>query len=217
MTNHLHVRYAKPLEREYEAWIVAGIEQYLETIGLPYSIWAIGPDQEKKWPADEKLGVASKVVGLQFKQAKLAPGTVGPDRIHWSLHKPAAQFGLVKSNKEIFYCLPTFINRDLRKQALHHCLFWRPDLSKPDNKNVWYDNPAAHTPYKNERDTMRWGLFIERVLDCNIGTKVSSPEQGQLVLERLAAIARESFNELRAGDPESADLGFYALVLALDS
>lgn len=36
-------RYAKPLEREYEAWIVAGIESYLKNIGLKYAIWAIGP------------------------------------------------------------------------------------------------------------------------------------------------------------------------------
>jgi hypothetical protein len=217
MTKHLHVKYANPLEREYEAWIVAGIERYLKDIGLPYAIWAISPDQEKKWPSDEKLKLPSKVVGLQFKQAKLAKGAIAPDRLNWSLHQPSTQFSLVKSHKEIFYCLPTFINRDLREQALHHCLFWRPDLSIPDNKNVWYDNPAAHTPYKNEMNSMRWGLFLEMVLDCNIGAKVTSAAEGEAVLERLTAVAQESANEIRARNEVEIDLGFYALAVGLES
>jgi len=119
MTKHLHVRYSNPLEREHEAWIVAGIERYLKDIGLPYAIWAISPDQEKKWPSDEKLKIASKVVGLQFKQAKLAKGAIAPDRLNWSLHQPHAQFSLVKAHEEIFYCLPTFVNRDPGSSSLH--------------------------------------------------------------------------------------------------
>lgn len=217
MARHLHFKYANPLEREHEAWIVAGIERYLKEIGLSYAIWAISPDQEKKWPADEKLKFASKVVGLQFKQAKLANGIIAPDRLNWTLHQPSTQFALVETHKEIFYCLPTFVNRDLREQALHHCIFWRPDLSIPPNKNVWYDNPAAHTPYKDEKSAMRWGLFIERILDCHIGSKVTSAAEGEVVLRRLVAVAKESVNELLAADGIEYDLGFYALAVELES
>jgi hypothetical protein len=172
MKQILGVKYASPLEREYEAWIVAGIETYLKNVGLRYAIWAIGSSQEKVWPADEKLSVGSKIVGLQFKRAKLATsGAVGKDRLKWTFDQPAGQLALVSSTPEIFYCLPTFINRDLRSEALHHCLFWRPDPSDL-NANAWYDNSAARTPYKKLDDSMRWGLFFERLMYCDVGKKL---------------------------------------------
>jgi hypothetical protein len=184
-------RYAKPLEREYEAWIVAGIESYLKNIGLKYAIWAIGPKQENVWPADEALSTGSKIVGLQFKRADLSE-TAGPtskSNLKWDLSHPAHQFGLVKANKEVFYCLPTFINRDLRAEALHHCLFWRPDSSKPDNKNPWYENPRAHddNPYKKISGAMRWGLFFEELMHCDVGVEVKRGADVEALTAKLFA------------------------------
>ncbi len=185
MTMHLKANFGKPLEREYEAWIVAGIERHFRAIGIPLSIWAIGPGEEVVWPADEKLYVDSKIVGLQFKQAKLAKGAASPDALHWSLHQPPAQFQRVLSNSEIFYCLPTFINRRVRDEALHHCLFWRPDATKPQDKNVWYANTRARTPYNEVAHGMRWGLFSEQLFQCPIGKKVTTATEAQAVINRI--------------------------------
>ena len=218
MTKHLRVRYSHPLEREYEGWIVAGIERYLTTIGLPYAIWAINPDQEKVWPADEKLLVSAKVVGLQFKQAKIASGPLGADRLHWSLHQPASQFGLIKDNHEIFYCLPTFIDREFRDEAVHHCLFWRPDGSLPDNKNAWYDNPAADTPYKKISTSMRWGLFFEQLLECTVGIKTASTGEIQDIAHRICSyVQRDALLADRRIDSSGPDGGLYMLAIALES
>ena len=170
MTNFLKARHAHPLEREYEAWIVQGIERYFADLGMEFAIWAVSPDVEAEWPADEKLLVGCKIVGLQFKQAKLATGTLGFDRLKWSLHNPKGQFALIQSTPEIFYCLPTFVDRAVRFHALDHCLFWRP--GDAIDHNVWYENSAAHTPYKKVRDAMRWGHFMEAMLSCTVGVKV---------------------------------------------
>ena len=115
MSIHLKTTYTIPQEREFEAWIVQGIEEYLNAAKMPYAVWAVSPKDEKYWPGDEALTVDCKLVGLQFKQAKIrAPFTF--DRLHWSLHDPV-QFARVQANDEIFYCLPTFINREFRKVA----------------------------------------------------------------------------------------------------
>lgn len=196
MTMHLEANFGCPLEREYEAWIVAGIERHFSAIGVALSIWAIGPKQEVVWPADEKLWVNSKVVGLQFKQAKIANGKSSPDALHWSLHQPSPQFQRVLDNKEIYYCLPTFINRKVRGEALHHCLFWRPDGSKLKDKNVWYSNPRARTTYNKVSDCMRWGLFSERLFECSIGTKVKSLAEAQVVERRISSFVENEYLSL---------------------
>ncbi|KOQ70085.1 hypothetical protein [Stenotrophomonas maltophilia] len=215
MKQILGVKYASPLEREYEAWIVAGIEAYLKNVGLRYAIWAIGSSQEKVWPADEKLSVGWKVVGLQFKRAKLATsGAVGKDRLKWTFDQPAGQLALVSSTPEIFYCLPTFINRDLRSEALHHCLFWRPDPAKL-NTNAWYDNGSkkVKTPYKKLDDSMRWGLFFERLMYCNVGKKVRRGGEVDSLTAKLAAFyARNEIPESPDGDLDGED-GTYVLVI----
>ena len=73
MTIFLETTISKPQEREYEAWIVQGIEEYFERLGAAaYAIWAVSPHDEAHWPADEALAMGCKLVGLQFKQAKLA-------------------------------------------------------------------------------------------------------------------------------------------------
>ena len=181
MTVLLQAQYAHPIEREYEAWIVQGIETYFHHASFSYAIWAVSPFEEARWPADERLALGCKVVGLQFKQAKLAKGKLDFDRLHWSLHSPDGQLKLVQRHKEIYYCLPTFVNRLLRRQALEHCLFWRPTKDEP-NRNVWYENPAAQTPYKGVCDAMRWGRFVESMLSCAVGKKISSAKDGATFL-----------------------------------
>ena len=218
MRKILKTRYANPLEREYEGWIVAGIESYLSRIGIPFAIWAVSPDQEKHWPADESLFLEAKVIGLQFKQAKIATGPLHSDRLHWTFHKPPAQFGLVKANPEVFYCLPTFINRDFRSEALHHCLFWRPDDGAPDNKNAWYDNDEAATPYKNLECSRRWGLFVEGILRCNLGKRVISAGEAADVQGRiLSHISEALLREPEAVDGANAYGGLYMLAVSLKS
>ena len=213
MTTILKARHAHPLEREYEAWIVYGIERYLFDLGMEFAIWAVSPDIEATWPADEKLLVGCKVVGLQFKQAKLGAGALGPNRLKWTLHNPTGQFALVMSTPEIFYCLPTFVDRSVRSHALDHCLFWRPDAAA--DYNVWYDNPAAHTPYKKVRDAMRWGHFMEALLSCTVGVRASTPPEARAHVKRIYDRARENLQRPQAAPQQDSDTGLYVLVLKL--
>lgn len=214
MTDLLKATHAHPLEREFEAWIVQGIERYFSDLGVAFAIWAVSPDIEAIWPADEKLLVGCKIVGLQFKQAKLAAGTLGFDRLKWTLHNPTGQFALVQSTPEIYYCLPTFVNRAARSHALDHCLFWRPEAAT--NYNVWYDNPAAHTPYKRVRDAMRWGHFMEALLSCTVGVRADTPAQAHEHIDRMYGRVREFIpRPQNEAPPLEADLGLYALVFKL--
>lgn len=184
------------------------------SLGVRFAIWAVSPNIEAVWPADEQLNVARKVVGLQFKQAKMAPGAIGPSRLKWSLHQPPGQFALVQGAPEVFYCLPTFINRDARSEALHHCLFWR--LGEDVNHNAWYDNPAARTPYRRLRDSMRWGHFLESLLDCSVGVRVATPAE---LIDAARAIRVRAFGDRAVQndpDPEEPDTGLYIMVLDLE-
>jgi len=211
MKQILGVKYASPLEREYEAWVVAGIESYLKGVGLRYAVWAIGSSQEKVWPADEKLSLEAKVVGLQFKRAKLDQGAVGKHRLMWTFSQPPGQLALVNATPEIYYCLPTFINRDLRKEALHHCLFWRPDPADLNN-SAWYDNPKALTPYKKLDDTMRWGLFFERLMYCDVGKVVDGGGAGALTDKLAAFYERRMLAQWGDGEVDGEE-GTYVLVI----
>lgn len=192
MTIFLKTTISKPLEREYEAWITKGIEDYFEHLGIArYVIWAVSPRDEVYWPADEALAIGCKLFGLQFKQAKLADGKPSFNRLKWTLHQPPGQFTLVQNSPEIFYCLPTFINRKFRKRALDHCLFWRPNKNK--NCNVWYDNSTARTPYKKVCGSMRWGSFIENVLSCRSGVKITSIEQANEYIRNFSDKSRKLY------------------------
>ena len=212
MTTILKARHAHPLEREYEAWIVNGIERYFRDLGMEFAIWAVSPAIEATWPADEKLLTECKVVGFQFKQAKLAAGTVGFNRLKWTLHNPAGQFELVRSMPEIFYCLPTFIDRSVRSHALDHCLFWRP--GEDTDYNVWYDNPTALTPYKKVRDAMRWGHFMEALLSCTVGVRAATPSEARESLKLIYGAVREAMKRYQTIESD-VNTGFYVLVLKL--
>lgn len=171
----LDKKFSNPLEREYEAWIIQGIEDYFSSIGEKVAIWSVSPKEEVNWPADEHMVVGKKLIGLQFK--RVTPDKNSPKdfkRLKWTFHNPPGQFDLVSRFPEIYYCLPTFISRDYRRQAIHHCLFWRPDPNEPRDRNAWYDNENASTPYKSIFNAPRWGLFLEEIIGCKIGKKVTS-------------------------------------------
>jgi hypothetical protein len=168
----LRVRNAIPLEREYEAWIVREIQDYMALSGRKATIFGVGSAREKVWPADEELNVAGKVIGLQFKRPNLGGPADDPThsrRLHWRLGSPAGQLNLVLNTPEIFYALPTFTDPKYRRVSLHHCLFWRP--ANAVRKTVWYNNPRANAAksYREVEGETRWGHFMEKVVRCMIG------------------------------------------------
>jgi hypothetical protein len=210
------VKHTNPLEREFESWIVSGIEDYFESLGIAYSVFAVSPGVEKIWPADERLLVNSKVFGLQFKQAKLSgSGLPASAQLQWSFHQPPGQFSQVVASPEIFYCLPTFINRDYRKQALDHCLFWRPDPAKVD-MNAWYNNPGARTPYAELETARRWGLFVEQLFNCTIGRRIKSSKELTNYIQELEKFRRYA-NEVASSPDRPCDEGLYLVAVSLES
>lgn len=171
----LQTKFSTPLEREYEAWIMQGIEDYFASFGEKVAVWAVSPNEEVSWPADQNMIIGKKLIGLQLKKVdlKISSGDeLKFGRLNWRFHSPTGQYELIEKFPEIFYCLPTFINRDLKKHALHHCLFWRP--TQEVNKNAWFDNENASTPYNSIARSARWGFFLESIMDCTVGKKVSN-------------------------------------------
>ena len=187
----------KPLEREYEAWFVTALEAYFEAKGRDFRIWAVSPSDESTWPADEHLSTEEKLVGLQFKQAKLAlPEVPDPDfdRLNWTFSQPSKQFELIQRCPEIFYCLPTFLNRKWKEAVLDHSILWRPEPGDEVNYNAWYNNPAARTPYKalNTHFTaLRWGEFYEKLLACQAGIVLSGNRSLTRYLQALRSLLQE--------------------------
>lgn len=188
MSSLLTATYTKPLEREFEAWIIDGIERYGRDVDLAPQVWAVSPNFEVVWPADEVLVISGKVLGLQFKQAKMAPGAVDLSRLKWSLAAPPQQYAKVQNSPEVYYCLPTFINRNFKREALQHCIFWRPPAGVADTQ-AWYDNPnaqTAHNSLANDPSAMRWGRLIEQVQSCVVGRRVNSREEVDAYLAEVA-------------------------------
>ena len=166
MQKILNTKYTKPIEREYEAWIIQEIEKYFQSLGIKFIILAVSPIVESIWPADDYLSYYGLTVGLQFKKVELAQGKIDFTRLFWSLSRPKNQFDLILRTPNIFYCLPTFINRDFRSQALHHCLFWKPEQDTI-SRYAWYDNPNKQllkTIFSEIKKAPRWGLFVEQIL-----------------------------------------------------
>lgn len=195
MTHPLDITFSIPLEREYEAWIIRGIEEYFLSLGQCISIWAVSPMDEVNWPADESMIIGKKLIGLQMKKVDYKNNGTKPrkfGRLRWSFHNPKGQFDLVVKFPEIFYCLPTFINRDLKDQALSHCLFWRPDPKTKRNLNAWYDNSNAHTPHNSIGTADRWGKFIESIVECSIGKKIESFSEAKNYVKDLMGYMQET-------------------------
>lgn len=194
MTTILDVKISLPLEREYESWIATGIEDYFNGLGIPSKVWAISPFVEKNWPADLGLGFPSKLIGLQVKRPLISSSLsaslkISFDRILWDLAKPAGQSALLASMPEIYYCFPCFLNREYKKVALDHSIFWRPNLPIPNR--VWYENPMAH---KNPTiaDNMRWGRFVEQVMSCKAGYLAVNDGMISEFFDRFRSAANEN-------------------------
>jgi len=57
-----------PLEREYEAWIISQMENYLERISTDFDVFAVSPADEKTWPADEAINFEGKIIEIGSKK-----------------------------------------------------------------------------------------------------------------------------------------------------
>jgi hypothetical protein len=176
--NLLKIKYSSPIEREFESWIVQDIENYFARINKKVAIFAVSPSDEKDFPADEVIAYDSKVIGLQFKKANLSDkrtGQTSPNltNLNWEL-RDSHQFFNIKNNSLIYFCLPTFINRDYKSVALDHCIFWRPDQNAQAT-TYWYDNSLVKNGNGNvNAEGLRWGFFIEKLYSCEIGVKLTA-------------------------------------------
>lgn len=191
MLDFLKVKYTKPIEREYESWIVQEIEKYFNSLGINFVLFAVSPQDEKDWPADIQISHPGFLVGLQFKRAMIDKSKFATDLndLYWSLGTPKRQFYNILATKEIYYCLPTFINRSFNHQSLHHCLFWRPNIKTivqditrnglayiiqnklaKNTKNPFLYLRAKYgsknsdkTCFRHIKKAHRWGLFVEEI------------------------------------------------------
>lgn len=204
MTDILEAYLTHPIEREYESWIIEEIEGYLDTVGIPNQIIALSPHDEKWIPVDELAAFEGKVIGLQFKRPKLAPTRLPTppkfSRLYWDLSNPPGQLKQLLQFPEVYYCLPTFINRNYKHAALEHCLFWRPSDEK--RKMTWYENPRAQKGKSHPvlKTAMRWGLFIEGIVACDIGAQLGPGGLASYVESRLRElILREVLYLLHIG------------------
>lgn len=209
----LDISLSRPLEREYEAWIISGIENYFSSLGIKVAIWAVSPSEEVYWPADEKILIGGKLIGLQLKKVEYKNrGNPIKDygKLTWQFHSPPGQFELVIKHPEIFYCLPTFVNRRYKEQALSHCLFWRPQVRGKYEKNAWYNHPNAKTIHNAIGDAARWGYFIEQAINCDIGKKVGSVESAKDYLRSIRGFVKapavDNENELSPDEAEQIDI-----------
>lgn len=211
MSNHiLKDQFRFPLEREFEAWIVRGIKDYFRSIDVKAFIFAISPSEETKWPSDEKLDITEygKIIGLQFKRPTIdETKPLSYEALKWNLSdSKRKQYDLVKAHKEIFYVLPTFVNRKWEERALEHCIFWRPN-EEDTSKIVWYDNKHINTKISlSERSCkFRWGEFLEQIMECNIGQKInqeSSKDDSKRIELYLKGLKKEFeyTNQVNDGD-----------------
>lgn len=203
-----------PLEREFEGWIIEQIDRRLTSMGVAHALFAVSPHVEVKWPADQVSSFGGKFIGLQFKRPE-ANGTRPNDfsRLRWKLSSPTNQRALVEKFTEIHYCLPTFVNRGVRRRALDHCLFWRPIAPIPSV--AWYDNPSARAVGNVARQAMRWGELFESIVKCSVGT----PLVGGLLdtfVARLTALEPDVKDRERQEPSRLVQEPVYVLALQVD-
>lgn len=196
---HLDPNLQLPLEREHEAWAVRGIEDYAKSMGLGVQAYAVSPADEIDWPADEALSFRSKFFGLQFKRPYLFH-----DEVRWEIKPTSLQFQRICMNPEIFYALPTFTNRALRRTALEHCLFWRPcdcccDSNIPPDLNAkWQDREDLEICGCSK--PMRWGDFVEALYRCRL-VRINDPgARLRELATRLMAPFREPLSDRQRPD-----------------
>ena len=196
MPYHLEPRLYLPLEREHEAWVIRGIEDYARATGLKCRTFAVSQTEEDAWGADEVIGFRAKVFGLQFKR----PYVTG-NGIFWEISPSSNQFLNVCNNEEIFYALPSFVNRELKYQALHHCIFWRPCIKCSGATVRGEEQLCLRRKIRQYRrhirgQKMRWGDLAEKLFECTAGKRI---DQGTNVSSVLAEIQQR----LRPDERES--------------
>lgn len=164
---------------------------YFEALGQTAHVWAVDPVTEGTWPADEHAWIGGKIIGFQLKRPELGPppqGHLRPEfsRLFWDCGN-RAKFEFIRDQDErvIWYVLPTFTNRRLRKAALHHCIFWTPK-PKEEPGTRWYTTPTVQRRGRPRQDhptierhpiSYRWGNFLEMVQQCSFGHVVEEGEQ----------------------------------------
>jgi hypothetical protein len=121
MGYHLKQNFSIPLEREYEGWLTTEIENYFKSIGLDCNVFAVPPDVESIFPADEFYLYRGKVIGLQLKRVYHNSNI---QDLKWKFSKKQHDL-MLKEGFPIYYALPTFFNRDIKKEALHHFVFYK--------------------------------------------------------------------------------------------
>jgi hypothetical protein len=193
MAFHLESNLTLPLEREHEAWVIRCIEDYAQAVGLQLRVCSVSPKDEKSWPADEALTFRSKFFGLQFKRAYPLR-----DSVRCDIDRKSHQYRLICKAPEIFYALPTFTNRALRRAALDHCVFWRPCdacCAAAATLHEWAVPEECIC-----LDGMRWGDFVEGLYRCELvqpnppGTKLGA------VARKILAVFHDS-DDRDQGDP----------------
>lgn len=150
-----------PLEREFEGWAIRAIEDYLDALSIGYDVVAVSGQDEADWPSDVSLRVTGKVLGLQFKRPRSG------STITWRLDRPPDQYEKVKARKEIFYALPAFVDRSLRRVSLHHIYFWRPGLRMAERGSVDLGYVQRSTISRT------WGELFLDLHSCREGVELS--------------------------------------------
>lgn len=198
-------KFGIPIEREFEGWIVQEIEQYFIDIGLKCILFANSPMNETHYPSDELLLFESKLIGLQFKAPHLRKKIKNsPLDLSWNLSQSNGnQFNTIKKLNEIYYCLPTFTNREIKSKSLNHCIFWRPNQIQKAATTYWYDNPKVkNNNGKVNSEGARWGEFTETIFSCTIGKIL---QKGSSVKQEISKI----HNDYKLKNDE----GLYFLIL----
>jgi hypothetical protein len=212
MDFHLQTPLELPFEREHEGWAIRGIEDYAAAAGLRVRVCAVSPKREKQWPADEALTFRSKFFGLQFKRPEFKSG-----QLVWEIKPASLQYARICAAPEIFYALPMFTNRDLRRVALDHCVFWRPCQVCSRRGAVCYLPARRWQTMEGLKGCecigpMRWGDFVEALYRCELvvaydaGASFGSVAQG--ILDAfLEGDAREEPELQASGRPEPLEGG----------
>lgn len=169
------------------------MEDYFRHLGVEVEVFAVSPQDEQEVGVDEQVVFHGKVVGFQFKR----PHPKGSHDVVWEVGQPDHQFRKIRSDPELFYALPTFLNRDAHRESLYHCLFWRPASRRR------YGQVRRRWLRKNER-SMSWDEMAERILRCDIGRGLSQElPLGQYLTSLRQALFADGDAPSRYGDDQA--------------
>jgi hypothetical protein len=156
-------------EATYTHWIVRSIEEYFEDVG--YEVYCLYNTQivENRVPYDVEIDIETfKRFGLQFKRPNPRdPPERTPTSLseyYWELERTQHRILRRPENRWIFYCLPDFADRNLRRVSRDHCIFVEPSQIPLFNTNSHrFRVRRIRPPYR------RWGAFAQGVIECRIG------------------------------------------------